>query len=91
MKGHYFKYELGLEAKDKITGFKGIITCRKHYVTGCDTYDLTCQEVQEGGKLGDIYGFDEGRIEIIGDGITEKEVKADRGKGGPAQESVSYR
>lgn len=38
-----FKHKLGLKAKDKITGFEGIITARCEYLTGCNQYCLTPQ------------------------------------------------
>ena len=66
--------EMGQEAKDKITGFKGILTARHQYITGCDQYAIT-PDLDENGKLGDIFQFDEGRIEIIGPGINKKEVQ----------------
>ena len=73
--------KLGQEAKDKITGFKGILTARHQYITGCDQYAIT--PIKEKGKdLGDVYSFDEGRIEITGPGINEKAVQT-KTKGGP--------
>jgi hypothetical protein len=32
--------ELGQEARDKITGFKGIVTARLTFLYGCDQYGL---------------------------------------------------
>lgn len=37
----YFKYPLGVEAKDTITGFVGIIESRSQDLTGCNRYLLT--------------------------------------------------
>lgn len=72
-----FMYELGAEAKDKITGFQGIITGRVEYLYGCNQYGLN-PKIRKDGKLGDICYFDEGRIEIIGKGITAKSVQAEK-------------
>ena len=69
-----FKFELGLEAKDKVTGFKGIITGRCEYLYGCAQYGLVPKVSKEGKRQGIEY-FDEGRIEITGRGILPKEVK----------------
>lgn len=33
-----FKHELGNKAKDKITGFSGILTARIEFLTGCNRY-----------------------------------------------------
>jgi hypothetical protein len=35
-----FKHELGKEAKDKITGYEGIIVCRCEHLFGCNTYGI---------------------------------------------------
>ncbi len=43
-----FKHQLGLEAKDKISGFVGIITARVDYLTGCNRYCLNPREIREG-------------------------------------------
>ena len=76
--------ELGQEAKDKVTGFIGIITARYQYITGCDQYCLVPKEVK--GELKDAHSFDEGRIEIIGPGINPKKVTG-RIKGGPQRDA----
>ena len=72
--------KLGQEGKDKITGFKGIITSRHQYITGCDQYALTPK--MKKGELGENIQFDEGRIEITGPGINKAEVKT-KSPGGP--------
>lgn len=68
-----FKYPLGIEAKDKVTGFVGIITTRTEHLTGCNTYGLT-PKVDEKKQPGDSHGFDEGRIEFVSEGINAKEI-----------------
>ena len=35
-----FKFELGIMAKDRVSGFKGIIMVRAEYLTGCIKYGL---------------------------------------------------
>ncbi len=69
-----FKHKLGDKAKDKITGFSGILTARCEFLTGCNRYCIQPQELKDGRPIESIY-FDEAQIEIIGDGITEKEVQ----------------
>jgi hypothetical protein len=71
-----FVIQLGALAKDKITGFEGIITGHVKYLYGCDQYGLT--PPAKDGKIGDTQYFDEGRIEIIGRGILPEEVKTER-------------
>lgn len=64
---------MGKLAKDKITGFTGIITSKHEYLTGCNQYGLQ-PAIDKDGKVPDKGYFDEGRVEIIGPGITEAEV-----------------
>jgi hypothetical protein len=67
---------LGKVGKDKITGFKGIIVGKANYLYGCTQYALAPRVLdKETGKLLETAWFDEGRIEIISDGITSEEVK----------------
>jgi len=74
---------LGKKAKDKITGFTGIIIGKCIYLFGCAQYGIAAQTFdKEKSKRGDTEWFDEGRIEILGDGINAREVKAKTGKNG---------
>lgn len=82
--------ELGQKAKDKITGFEGILTARFQYITGCDQYQISPIGMDKDNKLKDLYSFDEGRIKILGPGITEKEVQTEK-KGGPQRASTSVK
>lgn len=77
--------DLGQKAKDKITGFEGIITGRASYLYGCDQYSLV-PTVSQDGKIGDTQWFDEGRIEITGPGISAASVQVDK-PGGPNRDA----
>ena len=77
---------LGQEAKDKITGFKGKLTARHIYITGCDQYTLT-PDINKQGEFQEQCQFDEGRIEIIGKGIQLEDVQLQKDPGGPQMES----
>jgi len=74
---------LGKLARDKVTGFEGIVVVKGIHLFGCTTYALAPKT--KDGKLEDSRSFDEGRIEIIGPGITAEEVKADK----PGAEDVN--
>lgn len=76
--------ELGQKGRDKVTGFEGIITGRCQYLTGCDQYNLI--PPAKDGKIENAQWFDEGRIEIIGAGITAADVTADK-NGGPNRDA----
>lgn len=71
-----FKHELGKRAKDKITGFEGIITSSVKYLTGCNRYHLQPTNLKEGIPIEGIY-FDEAQVEILGDGIAPREVQGE--------------
>ena len=70
---------LGKEAKDKITGFEGIIIGKINYLFGCAQYGIAPKS--KDGKVNDTNWFDEGRVEIIGNGIAPEEVKVEKNGG----------
>lgn len=72
-----FKHALGLEARDKVTGFTGIIAVRCEHLFGCNTYGLVPKVDSSTGKRNETEWFDEGRIEIIGDGVKPESVQVD--------------
>jgi len=73
-------FELGEEAKDKITDFKGIIVGRAEYMFGCTQYCLAAKASKDG--VCNSLWLDEGRIKITGKGIKPESVKVDK-PGGP--------
>lgn len=56
-----FRYELGLKAKDKITGFEGTIDSRAEALNGCHRYYIS-PPVDKDGKLRDGGWFDEANL-----------------------------
>lgn len=70
------KFKLGIEAKDKITGFRGFITGHAEYLTGCDQYIV--QPPVMPGEYIEGHWFDEGRLEMIREAFTPDDVKADK-------------
>jgi len=71
--------QLGKECMDKVTGFQGVATARITYLYGCDQYCLV-PKVKDGEMKGGEY-FDEGRIEIVGNGVLPEEVQAEKNGG----------
>ena len=69
-----FIFELGLEAEDVITKFKGTIIGRVQYLFGCNQYGLL-PKVDKDQKTSITEYFDEGRIRVIGKGIRPESVK----------------
>lgn len=76
--------ELGKKARDKITGFEGVITGRAQYITGCDQYALA--PTAQGGSVQRTEWFDEGRLEVTGDGVDPAQVQAPQ-RGGPNRDA----
>lgn len=66
--------KLGRKAKDKITGFAGILTGKVEYLYGCAQWGIT-PGMGKDGKTVDTQFFDEGRIEVIGEGVAAKDVQ----------------
>jgi len=68
-----FKIELGKIAKDKITGFKGIVMGRAEYLTGCKKYAIQPQKLNKDNKPSDWEWFDEMNMEeVAGRGIKKE-------------------
>ena len=54
---------MGVTAKDKITGFSGVVTGSASYISGCDQY-LLSPKVDEKGEYKEGRWFDEQRLEV---------------------------
>lgn len=76
--------ELGKNAKAKITGFEGVIIGRCQYLTGCDQYGIA--PAAKDGEVKISQWFDEGRIEIVGEGVTVADVTV-QAHGGPNRDA----
>ena len=77
-------FKLGMKAKDKVTGFDGILVGRAEYLTGCTQYGIA--PPAKDGKIESAQWFDEGRIEVVGDGVTIEEVSS-AAPGGPNRDT----
>jgi len=71
--------DLGVKAKDKITGFTGIVTGKASYLTGCDQY-LVQPKCKEDGEMADGRWFDEQRLDLVPDAPATT-LDNSRGKG----------
>ncbi|KKM17983.1 hypothetical protein LCGC14_1670260 [marine sediment metagenome] len=72
--------KLGSMVKDQITGYKGMITGRCEYLTGCVQYLVTRTSIKEGDSVDDQW-FDESRLDS---GLFKQMKKAASGvAGGP--------
>ena len=62
-----FKFKAGLEAEDIVTGFKGTITYRVKFLTGCNQYGIQPKFNKEKAETPNAQQFDENRIKILSD------------------------
>ena len=69
--------KLGKKARDKITGFTGIIVGKSEYLFGCNQYAVSSKVKKEGNDTKTQW-FDEGRLEITGLGVKPKSVRSKR-------------
>lgn len=76
--------KMGKQARDKVTGFEGIITARCEYLTGCAQYGIS--PPAKDGKVENTLYFDEGRVEVIGAGVTAESVASAK-TGGPNRDA----
>lgn len=67
---------MGVKARDKITGFEGIVTGRCDYLYGCTQWGIT--PPAKDGETKPTNWFDEGRVEYVDRGILPEEVRAER-------------
>ncbi len=66
--------ELGMSVKDRVTGFKGIVTARVEYLNGCVQY-LVKPKVNKEGKFMDSEWIDNQQLQVTGRGISVKPRK----------------
>lgn len=78
---------MGCKARDKITGFEGLVTGRCSYLYGCQQWCLT--PAAKDGEVKNSNWFDEGRIEWVGPGVLPEEVRVAENGPGEAP-SISY-
>ena len=72
------KFELGIKAKDTVTGFEGTITGFCKYLTGCDQF-LLSPTVDKEGKHVDGKWYDVNRIKQVGKEKIILDIEVDKG------------
>ena len=68
-----FTIKLGTEVKDKVSGFEGKVLVIVENMNNCSQYYVE-PPVDKEGKTRDGNWFDEGRLSVIGEGISPSEV-----------------
>ena len=77
-----FKIEIGKQVTDNITDFKGMVTARCEYITGCMQYLVTPKGKPT--KIEDSHWLDEDRV------LSKAEIKK-RKVGGPQQHPATIK
>jgi len=86
-----FKYELGVKAKDRVSGIEGILDMRAEYLNGCIRYSIQPKILKsKPAEIPGSYWVDENQIELISKGLNKKPVKKSA-TGGPTESSSSAR
>lgn len=80
-----FKFSLGSEVKDKITGFTGIVRGRSEYLTGCNTYGIQSQKLTKENVPAKWEWLDEHLIGLVKKNKIKLERKKGQNPGGPLQ------
>lgn len=78
------KIEIGDEAEDRITGFRGIVVCESLWLHGCRRLSIQPQKMKDG-KPVDICTFDEPQVKLI---KKSKVGKGSQETGGPRPEPM---
>ena len=73
-----FKFNLGSEVRDKITGFVGIVVSRHQWINNCNTYSAMSQKLKDGMPQ-ESARFDEPQLELVKKDVVESNTKT----GGP--------
>lgn len=71
---------LGCTAKDRISGFSGIVIAITEWLNGCQRITLAPQSISADGKLLDNQTFDAEQVEVV----TLTEFVSTKPHGGPA-------
>lgn len=78
-----FKFDLGIEVKDKITGFVGVIVSRAEHLTGCNRYGVQSRKLKNNNEVADWTWFDEHQLVYKGKGLI-LERQQNQYPGGPS-------
>ena len=81
-----FVFRHGQPVKDLITGFKGTITARADYITGCNQYLVSPPCGKDKGEIRASSWFDEDRIMVMPGKTTTLDVGTK--PGGPKQDQA---
>lgn len=82
------RVKLGDLARDRISGFEGVVIARTEWLRQCDRYTLAPTKLDEKGRPQDPATFDEGDIEVIEEDYLGDAPEERPTNGGPRPEPV---
>ena len=82
MVDNIFKFQLGDEVKDKLTGFTGIVECRCQWLHNCNTYGIKSRSLHKGAPI-DRHFFDEPQLKLDKEAAKPAQKKSKEKPGGP--------
>jgi len=82
--------ELGCIARDRISGFEGVVTARSEFLNGCVRLGLTPRKRDDDGAPMEAQWFDIEQVEYAAAGLREVAIAAQQ-SGGPARETGRMR
>jgi hypothetical protein len=77
--------QLGCTAKDKITGFTGVVTAKTQWLNGCVRVSLQPRELKDGKPI-DSQTFDVEQVEVVDANHYAEPAPPMRAVGGPKPE-----
>ena len=77
------KAKMGLEVKDRISGFTGIVVSDAGYLNACNRMLVQPKAQEDGTKLPESMAFDLPDLEVIGWGVLPLPKTEEEGPGGP--------
>jgi hypothetical protein len=83
-----FKYSLGTQAKDKITGYAGTLVARTEWIHGCARYTIQAPVLKDGFPV-EAYTMDEDAIEITGEPAKDVEPNFEYELGAVAEDTTT--
>ncbi|MFA6882170.1 MAG: hypothetical protein WCQ97_10870 [Aminobacterium sp.] len=86
MEGKKLNIKLGREVRDKVSGFRGIIVGEVKYLYGCHQFCIL--PPAKNNELKEGQWFDEGRIEVVGPGVSISEVRGETPGGPPLKMQI---
>lgn len=74
--------QLGLKVKDLVSGHTGMAISKAIYINGCVQYEVMPEVKKDGSKVNGRW-IDWQRLEVVGQGIAEKNKPTAKQTGGP--------